>query len=276
MKLLFGTAGAPISSRVQDSVWGIRRINELGLECMELEFVRGVKMGAAKAKQVRMEAERRGVHLSVHSPYYLNLNSKEREKIKASLERIYQSARIASLAGAKDVVFHAAYYHKAPAAEVYRRVKKELEGLLERLTQEGIEAILRPETTGRKSQFGTLEEVLKLSSEVQGVKPCIDFAHLHARKGRENTYGEFAAILTRVEEALGSEAIKDMHIHVSGIQYGRKGELKHLVLEESNFNYKELLEALMDYRVKGAVVCESPNLEEDALKMRGYYYSLEG
>jgi deoxyribonuclease-4 len=269
--LLFGTAGTPLSSMTRGSVGGIKRVRELGLDCMELEFVRGVRMGAVKAAEVRRAGERQGVHLSVHSPYYLNLNSREADKITATVERIYQSARIGSLAGAKDVVFHAAYYHKTPAVDVYRRVKKELELLLEKLALEGIKATLRPETTGRRSQFGTLEEVLRLSSELEGVKPCIDFAHLHARKGRDNTYEEFTAILGGVEEALGKEGLEDMHLHVSGIEYGRKGEIRHLVLAESDFNYQEMLSALRDYNVKGALICESPNLEIDAIKMRDHY-----
>jgi deoxyribonuclease-4 len=269
--MLFGTAGTPISSMALDSVRGIRRVHELGLNCMELEFVRGVRMGAVKAAGVRTEGERQGVHLSVHSPYYLNLNSREESKITASVERIYQSARIGSLAGARDVVFHAAYYHKTPAVDVYRRVKKELELLLEKLVLEGIKTTLRPETAGRTSQFGTLGEVLRLSSELEGVKPCIDFAHLHARKGKDNTYEEFTAILGRVEDALGNEGLKDMHLHVSGIEYGWKGEIRHLVLAESDFNYQEMLRALRDYAVKGALICESPNLEIDAIKMRDHY-----
>lgn len=276
MKLLFGTAGTPISSAARDSVSGIKRVRELGLECMELEFVRGVKMSPAKAGEVRKVSQGYRVKLSVHSPYYLNLNSKEEEKIKASIMRIYHSARIGSFAGARDVVFHAAYYHKTPAEVVYRKVKKELVLLLERLSEEGIKATLRPETTGKKSQFGTLDEVLRLSSELEGVRPCIDFAHLHARSRRDNTYEEFTAILDSVEEVLGSEGLREMHIHVSGIDYGRRGELRHLVLNEADLSYQGLLKALRDYRVRGAVICESPNLEIDALIMRDYYRSLGG
>ena len=271
MKLLFGTAGTPISAMARDSTSGISRVRELGLDCMELEFVRGVRMGAVKAAEVRKEGARQDVHLSVHAPYYLNLNSREEDKITASVERIYQSARIGSLAGARSVVFHPAYYHKNPAVDVYRRVKKELEILSEKLALEGIKTTLRPETTGKKSQFGTLGEVMRLSSELDGVKPCIDFAHLHARKGRDNTYEEFTAIFGRVEDALGNEGLKDMHLHVSGIEYGGKGEIRHLVLAESDFNYQAMLRALRDYNVKGALICESPNLEIDALKMREYY-----
>ena len=65
-----------------------------------------------------------------------------------------------------------------------------------------------------------------------------------------------------------------MHIHCSGIKYGAKGELKHLVLEESDLQYVELLRALKDYDVKGLLICESPNLEEDAVLMQETYNTM--
>jgi|TARA_B100001971_G_C18248990_1_gene576632 deoxyribonuclease-4 len=269
--LIFGTAGTPLSSAGRDSIQGIKRVHELGLGCMELEFVRGVRMGADTAKNVRKQKETQGIHLSVHAPYYLNLNSHEQKKIIASIERIYQSAFIGSLAGANNIVFHPAYYLKSPADSVYMQVIKKMELLIERLNQENIEVTLRPETTGKQSQFGTLEEVLRLSSELEGVKPCIDFAHLHARNGINNTYNEFVEILEMVENVLGTDGLKDMHLHVSGIEYGAKGEIKHLTLNESDFNYKDMLKSFKDYNVKGTIVCESPNLEIDAKKMEEQY-----
>ena len=269
--LIFGTAGTPLSSAGRDSIQGIKRVHELGLGCMELEFVRGVRMGADTAKNVRKQKETQGIHLSVHAPYYLNLNSHEQKKIIASIERIYQSAYIGSLAGANNIVFHPAYYLKSPADSVYMQVIKKMELLIERLNQENIEVTLRPETTGKQSQFGTLEEVLRLSSELEGVKPCIDFAHLHARNGINNTYNEFVEILEMVENVLGTDGLKDMHLHVSGIEYGAKGEIKHLTLNESDFNYKDMLKSFKDYNVKGTIVCESPNLEIDAKKMEEQY-----
>jgi deoxyribonuclease-4 len=270
-KLLFGTAGVPRSSSGRSSVAGIGRVRELGLDCMELEFVQGVRMREKGAKNVLEASQKEGVALSVHAPYYINLNSPEKEKLKASMERIYQSARIGSLCGVRSVVLHAAFYQKSSKESTYSKVAKALRELTEQLRNEGIPAVLRPETMGKRSQFGTLEEVLALSAEIEGVMPCLDFSHLHAREGKENSYPEFKAILDRVEEELGKEGLSNMHVHVSGIDYGRNGEKKHLVLKESDFNFTELLKALKEFRVKGLVICESPNLEEDALLLKKSY-----
>ncbi|WP_048183564.1 TIM barrel protein [Methanosarcina sp. MTP4] len=270
-KLLFGTAGIPRSSTGRNSAAGIERVRELGLDCMELEFVQGVRMREKGAKNVFEASKKEGIALSVHAPYYINLNSQEEEKLKASMERIYQSARIGSLCGARSVVLHAAFYQKSSKESVYAKVAKALGELTGKLRDEKIPAVLRPETMGKRSQFGTLEEVLTLSAEIEGVMPCLDFSHLHAREGKENSYPEFKAILDRVEEELGKEGLSNMHMHVSGIEYGKNGEKKHLVLKESDFNFTELLKALKEFKVKGLLICESPNLEEDALLLKKSY-----
>lgn len=273
-KLIFGTAGVPRSTKASNSVAGIARVRELGLDCMELEFVQGVRMSEKVAVNVLEAARRENIALSVHAPYYINLNSSEEEKLKASMERIYQAARIGSLCGAESIVLHAAFYQKSSREAAYQNVSKALSELAGRLRGESIDAVLRPETMGKRAQFGTLDEVLSLSEEIEGVMPCLDFSHLHAREGKENSYPEFTSILSKVEDALGKEGLANMHMHVSGIEYDRNGEKKHLTLKESDFNYPELLKALKEFEVKGLVICESPIMEEDALLLKRTYAEL--
>jgi deoxyribonuclease-4 len=276
-QLLFGTAGVPVSAKSGSTEAGIKRIAELGLGCMEVEFVQGVRMGSSAAVSVGEIAARNGVTLTAHGPYFINLNAMEPEKISASKERILQTARIAALLGAKSITFHAAFYLKSPPAETYAIVKRHLEEVLNILRKEGNRMMIRPEVTGKPSQFGTLEELLQLSTEIEGVAPCIDFSHLHARTGKANSYQEFVHILDQVEEKLGRQALDDMHIHLSGIAYGKKGEIKHLMLPDSDLQYKELLQALKERKAKGVVISESaPYLEKDALLLQQTYLELPG
>lgn len=270
-QLLFGTGGVPHSAHTQTALDGIRRIAELGLGCMELEFVQRVSLGEAGARLVAEVATKQGVKLSAHAPYYINLNAREPEKIQASQQRLLQTARIAFICGAQSVVFHPAFYLGEPPATAYATVKKHLEQVLDKLKQEKVRLTIRPELMGKPSQFGTLEEILRLSAELEGVAPCIDFAHWHARTGAYNTYAEFVAILKQIRDTLGRAALDNMHIHFSGINYGAKGERNHLNLKEADLNYTELVKALKDYQVKGLVICESPNLEEDALLLQETY-----
>lgn len=274
-KLLFGPAGTPISAKSSSSVDGIRRVGELNLGCMELEFVRGVKMSATLARQVNQVAQENKVELTVHGPYFINLNAKDSAKKESSRERILQSCRIGYLCGATSVTFHAAYYGNDSKEEVYKAVKKELEEIVKILKSEKNPILIRPETTGKESQFGSLEEIMNLSREIEQVLPCIDFAHIHARSGgKYNSYKEFVEILSLLEKRLGKRALENMHIHVSGIEYSDKGEIKHLNLKESDFNYKDLLRALKDYNVSGVVISESPNLETDALLLQKTYLEI--
>lgn len=271
--LLFGTAGTPISSKGTDSISGIERVHELGLGCMELEFVRGVKMGEETAHKVNEIAKRLNIKLSVHAPYYINLNGDGETLIK-SRERILNSARIGNICGARSVIIHAGFGQGASRKDVYQKIRKQFIDILENLKSEGVNITLRIETMGRNSQFGSLDEVLDIT-EVEGVLPCIDFSHLHAVTGKNNSREEFASILGRVGEKLGRDGLDNMHIHVSGIEYSEKGEKRHLEFGESDFKYKELAQAFIGLDIKGLVICESPNLEKDALLLKREYDELK-
>jgi len=270
-KIVFGTAGIPHSSNGDSTADGIKRIKELGLGCLEIEFVMGVNIGELAARQIAAVARNRDIKLSVHAPYYINLNSPEADKVKASQQRIYQSARAAALCGAGDVVFHAGFYMGLPAEKVYETVKARLAEVLAKLKEEDILVTLRPEVMGKNSQFGTLDEVLQLSADLEGVLPCIDFAHWHARSGKWNSYEEFIGVLERVAKRLGKSALEKLHLHVAGIDYGKSGEKSHLDLKDSDFKYEELMRALADFKAGGLLICESPNLEEDALMLQRLY-----
>ncbi len=268
-KLLFATAGIPLSTEPRDTVNGIRRVKGLGLGGMELEFVRNVNVSEELAPKVKKAAEENNVLLSCHGSYYINLNSADKKKRGASRARILSAARRARQCGAFSLTFHAAFYQKAPPAQVYENVKKELEKITHTLKSEGNNIWVRPETTGKPTQFGSLEETISLSQEIEQVMPCIDFSHLHARSaGKFNSYEDFASALEKVEKALGKKALKEMHCHVSGIEFTEKGEKRHLELKNSKFNYVELLRAFRDFDCAGVVVCESPNLERDAILLK--------
>jgi deoxyribonuclease-4 len=274
-KLHFGTAGIPLSTPKKTSADGVKRVKELGLDAMELEFVRGVRMSRASASEIRAIASELGVVLTAHAPYYINLNSRDQAKLMASIERLLDSARIGSEAGAFSVVFHPAYYGGETPQKTYNRVRDALRYVVKRLRDEGIEIWIRPETMGGLAEFGELEEVISLSEELEMVLPAIDFAHLHARSlGKYNTYEEIADVLRKIEQRLGREALDSMHIHISGIEYGNRGEIKHLNLEESDLNYTEILKAFKDFKVKGVVISESPNIEEDAILMKKRYETM--
>jgi len=272
--LLFGTAGIPLSARARTTESGIARVSELGLGCLEVQFVQGVKMADKVALSVGKTARTRGVVLTAHAPYFINLNARESAKVGASQDRLLQTARVAEKFEAFGIVFHPGFYLGDSPDKAYSSIKTHLEEVRTRLRDEDNAVILRPEVMGKISQFGSLEETIALSAEIAGVAPCLDFSHWHARTGKANSYKEFVTVLDQVEEKLGRQALDNMHIHVSGVAYGPRGEIRHLTLDESDFQYTELLKALKERRVQGVVICESPNLEEDALLLQQTYLDM--
>ena len=263
-RLLFGTAGVPDSTPQTSTLSALQYIHDLGLDCLEMEFVRGVKIGSDTAVKIAVKARALGLSLSAHAPYYVNLNSPEPGKRLQSQDHLLRAARAAALCGAKCVIFHAGYYRATTPEKTYEAVRREIGEVLASLRAERNPITLRIETMGKSSQFGTLDEVLTLCKETEGLQPCLDFSHLHAREGKVNSYVDFYRVLRKVDKRLGGNSLKNVHIHISGIEYGPKGELKHLNLDESDFRYEEWIKALKEADVEGIVICESPAREIDA------------
>ena len=275
-RLRFGPAGFPNSySGPREGVF--RFLREMGLDTMELEFVRRIWLKPETAETFGALARKEDVVLTAHAPYYINLNSRKTEKIEASIKRIIRSAYVLDRAGGFSVAFHAAFYHEEDPEKVTRIIRerfRKIEALLEEM---GIEVWVRPELMGRISQWGDLDELLEGAEGFEHIEPAIDFAHLRARyRGRFNSKEEWRKVLERYEEVLGADSLKRMHVHVSGIVWGEKGERYHVNLSETDFKYKDLMEVLKEFGVRGVVISESPNLEEDALRMKEAYQQVKG
>lgn len=274
-KLNFLTAGMPLRTGKGSYERAFEILTELNLDGMELEFVHGVRMNDATRDLVKNQRESRNLILTAHAPFYINLNSQEEDKVDASVQRIIETGLAAKATGAFSITFHAAFYMKQDKEDVYQKVKSRVGEISELFKNENIDVWIRPETTGKGTQWGDLDEIIRLSKEFDNVLPCIDFSHLHARSGGEfNTYDEFSMIIDKVGNEIGQHALDNFHGHLAGIDYGDKGEKKHLELQESDMNYKDLLKVLKEFNVKGALVCESPNIEDDAILIKEYYYSL--
>lgn len=272
-KLNFLTAGIPLRTEPKDYEHAFGVLDEMGLDGIELEFVHGVRMSDNSQNVVKKASG--GKIITAHGPYYINLNSKEQEKIDASVVRIIETAVMADKVGAYSITYHAAFYMNNDKKIVFDRVVNQTKRIMEIVEKEGLKVWIRPETTGKGTQWGDLDEIIALSKEFKQVLPCVDFAHLHARSGGKwNTYDEFCTIIEKIGTEIGQYAIDNFHGHLAGIAYSDKGEKNHLELEKSDMNYKDLLKALKKFGVKGALVCESPNIEEDCKLLKDFYLSI--
>jgi len=277
-KLRFGTVGSPQTTPVSGTAAAVAHIRELGLDHLEIAWVQSVRVSDETCAEIKAAAQKASVTLSIHAPYYINLNSQTAELMAKSDERLLAAARKGYLAGAKDIIFHPGSYHSQPPEQVYERAKEKLLELTAILRGEGVRVNLRPETMGKGAMFGNLDEVVQLSKDVPGILPCIDWAHLHARRGDGtfNSYAEFADALERVKTVLGETGLKTLHFHISGIAYTAKGEKEHLPLNEADLRYRELLQAFVDYGVEGTAAIEAPEPfhTADALTFQATYRRL--
>jgi len=267
----FGTVGSPNSTpkKPGGSVGAILRIRELGLDALELGWVNAVRVTEKSCLEIQKTSQEQGVLISVHAPYFINMNATD-EEWPNSRRRLMDAAHYGHLAGATDIVFHpGSYFGQAPEL-VLPKVLQRLSACVDELRANNNPVTLRPETMGKQAMLGSLEDTLEMAQNIPGVEPCLDFAHLHARPGdgTMNTYDEWRQVLATYEQALGSEALHRLHVHLSGIEYGPKGEKKHLPIEEADLDLAGLFRALHEFGCEGRMLCESPEMEEDALKMQ--------
>ena len=251
----------PAGSDGLGNLKGVQKVAELGLDCMEVEFTYGVRMNLKTAQAVGSLAKELGIILSVHAPYYINLASDEKEKYDASRLRILDSCEKAHAMGARKVVFHAGFYQKRTAGQTYDLIKKAITGIQKSISRKGWPVKLCPEITGKPSQFGSLAELLKMKKET-GCGITVDFSHLYARQQGEIDYAKIIAKLP-----------KKFHAHFSGIEYGDKGERKHIRTTKTFF--EPLARALIQRQANITIISESPKPYEDAIMMKKLIKKLE-
>jgi len=253
MTILLGPAGTG-----GNSLEGIQTTHNAGLNATEIEFTHGVYMSDELAKKCGELAKKLDVRLSVHAPYFINLASEDKKKIEASKKRILDSCERGHFLGAKYVVVHAGYYGKRSREECYQLIKKAIIDIKNEIKKRKLDIEIAPEVMGKHSQFGDLDELLRMKKET-GCHLCIDFAHLRSRNNGKVDY-------ETVFEKLRKAGIKSIHAHFSGIEFNEKGERKHLMSNEPDI--KELLEWIKKSKIDATIINESPEPLKDSIKSK--------
>jgi deoxyribonuclease-4 len=280
----FGPAGVPpffrvIGAELSDVPLLLR---EEGLDAFEYQAVRwgqAPQMKQDSAEQLGFEAKKNDVLLSLHGSYFVNLAG-TKEVVEASKRRLVACATAAQWMGAYVVVFHLGYYGAGGRAKAFRDCTEALSDVVGIMDRLGIRNVkLGPETMGKHVQVGSLEEILALCETVEGTQLVIDWGHLHARSGgRLKTADDFRAVVEEAEKRLGTEAVKDMHCHFSKIEFTKHGERRHHVLDENRFgpDFDSFAKVILDFKLSPVVICETPLLDVDAMKMRDAFLKAAG
>ncbi len=237
------------------NIEAIKQLKRIGLSAAEIPFTYGVHMTNEIAKMIGAQAKKSKIALSVHAPYYINLASIEREKIVESRKRIVESCERAHHLGARYVVFHPGFYQGREREIVYEEILDSIEKMQEIISGNEWDVELAPETTGKKTQFGDIDELLQLKKD-GGCHICIDFAHLLARTGRR----DYDEIFDKLKN------LKHIHAHFTGIEYNESGERRHLLTPENEI--RELLESVKKHKAEITIINESPDPVADSLKTK--------
>jgi deoxyribonuclease-4 len=272
----FGPAGVPPSFRAMKAALTDvpRLLREEGLDAFEYQAVRwGTKPQIRRedAEKLGLKAKENDVLLSLHGSYFINLCG-GKETVEASKDRLIACATASQWMGSKIVVFHPGFYGRKSPKDVFKECLEALKDVTERLKALGIREVkLGPETMGKPTQFGSLEEILALCEQVEQTQPVIDWAHLHARdRGRFKTVDDFRLVVEEVERRLGTEAVKNMHCHFTKVEFTDKGEKCHHTLDEAGYGpeFEMLAKVIADFKLNPVIISESPVLDIDAIKMR--------
>lgn len=272
----FGPAGVPPTFRMMKAALSDvpKLLRDEGLDAFEYQAVRwGAKpqIKREEAEKLGLEAKEKDVWLSLHGSYFINFCG-GKDVVEASKQRLIVCATAASWMNAHVVVFHPGFYGKKPQKEVFRTCLEAVKETVETLKNLGIENVkIGPETMGKPSQFGSLDEILSLCEEVEKIQPVIDWAHLHARdRGRFRTIDDFRKVVEEIERRLGTDAVKNMHCHFTKVEFTDKGEKCHHIMDEADYgpDFAALAKVIAEYKLNPVIISESPILDLDAVKMR--------
>lgn len=269
--LHFGVAGYPPAffespykkDRLQIFAW----LKGLGLDALELQMTYGPRTTPENCRLLRAQAEKYGITLSVHASYFIVLSSADEVKLARSMETMWKTYELAEILGAKKIVLHPGPLYKEDPAKVLARTRRNTERFLKRYKKR--KATLYMETAGKMGQLGGLEEILSLCKGLEGVAPCIDFGHLHARScGGYKTAKEIQEVFVVLKKA--GYLPGGAHFHYTPIHYGPRGELVHRKLadkREDGTPYgprpEMVAKLLKEYKVSGTVISECHDSQEE-------------
>ena len=272
----FGPAGVPpffraIGAGLADVPILLRQENLDAFEYQAVRWGQKPQIKQQDAENFGREAEQNDVVLSLHGSYFVNFAGTE-EVMAASKRRLIACAKAAEWMHAYVVVFHLGYYGKMGKSQAFKKCKEALKDIVKTMDALGIRDVqLGPETMGKHVQLGSLDEILTLCEEVEQIQLVVDWGHLHARSGgRFGKVADFRAVVEEVERRLGTQVARNMHCHFSKIEFTHRGERRHHILDDGKYgpDFNLLAEVIDEFKMSPVIICETPLLDIDALKMR--------
>ncbi|MFA7466907.1 MAG: TIM barrel protein [Desulfotomaculaceae bacterium] len=284
MQIKFGPAGNSDSfyqAGHKSSLDMPRWLEGMGLTAYEYQCVRGVHLKKETAGKLGEAARQHHVALSIHGPYYISLTATDPGIKEKTQKHFIDVLRAAHWMGARTVVFHPGGGAGEDRVATLKQVRSRLAELLDIAADQGFGDIpVAPETMGKASILGNLDEVLELCTLGENVIPAIDFGHLHAAgAGALRDEEHFAAVLDRIDEVLGAAALQKLHIHFSPIEFTGAGERRHRTTLDDGYgpDFALLARQIVQRGMTPTVICESSGRQaEDAVHFKRIYEAAVG
>ncbi|OUP59512.1 TIM barrel protein [Butyricicoccus pullicaecorum] len=278
MEIKFGPAGNAQSfadAGFKATVDAPRWLHEMGLNAYEYQCGRGVNIGEETARKIAAQAALHDISMSLHAPYYINLSNRDEERVQKNIGYVLASCQAATWLGADRIVVHTGGVGKQSRTKAFENTKKNVRDILNSVEQAGYTTTICLETMGKQSVIGSAEEIFELVALDDRLLPCIDFGHLNARTcGKCSTEEEFAQVLDLMENTIGTERARVFHSHFSHIEYGPKGEVRHLTFADEQYgpDFAPLAKLIAQRGWTPRFICESAGTQaEDAKQMMDMY-----
>lgn len=282
MEIKFGPAGNAQSfadAGFKATVDAPRWLHEMGLNAYEYQCGRGVNIGEETARKIAAQAALHDISMSLHAPYYINLSNRDEERVQKNIGYVLASCQAATWLGADRIVVHTGGVGKQSRTKAFENTKENVRDILNAVEQSGYTTTICLETMGKQSVIGSAEEIFELVALDDRLLPCIDFGHLNARTcGKCSTEEEFAQVLDLMENTIGTERARVFHSHFSHIEYGPKGEVRHLTFADKQYgpDFAPLAKLIAQRGWTPRFICESAGTQaEDAKQMMDMYLAAQ-
>lgn len=247
-----------------------------GLDLFEYSFGQGYRLSSEMAEKIGKEFAKNEIELSVHAPYFINFANPDPTMYEKSLGYVKTGIKFLHLMGAKRFIFHSGSCGKETRENAIKLLTKRFYEFMPEFEKELDEDMfLCPETMGKQLQIGTWKEVIDLCTISPKFLPTFDFGHINAlTQGSMKTADDFQRVFDYCFEKLGEFRTKNAHIHFSKIEYGAKGEIRHLTFEDEVYgpNFDPLCEVLVKNNLSCHVICESNGtMAKDSVFMKQRY-----
>lgn len=282
MEIKFGPAGNAQSfaeAGFKATVDAPRWLHEMGLNAYEYQCGRGVNIGEETARKIAAQAALHDIAMSLHAPYYINLSNRDEERVQKNIGYVLASCQAATWLGADRIVVHTGGVGKQSRTKAFENTKENVRDILNAVEQAGYTTTICLETMGKQSVIGSAKEIFELVALDDRLLPCIDFGHLNARTcGKCSTEEEFAQVLDLMENTIGTERARVFHSHFSHIEYGPKGEVRHLTFADKQYgpDFAPLAKLIAQRGWTPRFICESAGTQaEDAKQMMDMYLAAQ-